>query len=254
MEFLFGLVVFLLGLVVGSFVNVVGLRLPQGEKLTGRSYCDRCAKKLTFRELIPVFSFLIQQGRCRSCKTKIFWQYPLVELGLGFWFAASFLIEIGSPSIGFSIAAWMNLGYLFFAGSIFFAIIISDIRFQIIPDKLLAILGLLTLAWLVGKALLQQDSLILGEHFLAGLAAGSFFLALWLLTRGKGMGFGDVKLAGLIGLMLGFEGAALAILASFIAGALVGLGLIIMGKKTLKSPLPFGPFLAGATLIVLLIS
>lgn len=248
MDYFLGAVVFVLGLVVGSFVNVVGLRLPQKKSILGRSQCQVCQKILTFRELIPVFSFLVQKGFCRSCGTRLSWQYPLIELGVALWFLAVWLVAPFASAYSLS-----TIFYLWLLGSILFAIIIADWHYQVIPDVLVAGLAVLAIFWLGFLYFSGQAAIGLALfHLAAGLGAGAFLLLLWAITRGQGMGLGDVKLAAALGLILGVSGTIAVLFVSFVSGALIGIGLILAGRKSLKSKISFGPFLAASTLLVLL--
>ncbi len=255
MEFFLGVVVFALGLVVGSFINVVGLRVPKNKTIFGRSRCHVCQKTLGFRELLPVFSFIWQKGVCRNCGTRLSWQYPLVELLVALWFLLSFLVVWGGFAASFFIPhSLFFIFYLWLLGAGLFAIIIADWHYQVIPDALVVVLTLTALLWLAGNWVLRDYSVTSVLHnFTAAGGAGAFIGSLWWLTKGAGMGFGDVKLAAAMGLVLGPAGVTLALFISFIVGALVGIALMLFGGKNLKSAIPFGPFLAGSTLVVMLL-
>ncbi|KKU80689.1 MAG: Prepilin peptidase [Candidatus Gottesmanbacteria bacterium GW2011_GWA1_47_8] len=221
------LLVFVLGLCVGSFANVLIDRLPKGESVWfGRSHCDHCKKTLRWFELIPLLSFVLQTGRCRRCHKKLSIQYPLVELATGFMVV---LIQ----GQAFEARQGLALGLIF---SSLLVIFVADLKYMIIPDSMIVIgiFGVL----LQGRALggLQGSAL-------SGLGAAVFFLALFLVTRGRGMGFGDVKLAFLLGLWLGFPRIIIALYLAFLTGAVVGVTLILGRKKKLKSKIAFGPFL-----------
>ena len=214
----------LFGLAVGSFLNVLIDRLPQGKNvLTGRSVCDHCGKKLRWFELVPLLSFFIQGGRCRRCHKKLSWQYPIVELAT----AVGFVIVVPSYWIIFSSLL---------------VIFVADFKYQIIPDSMI-IIGVIGVIGAVG---------VIGENVLAGIGASLFFLFLWVITRGKGMGLGDVKLAFLMGLLLGFPNIIIASYLAFLTGAGVGVILILLGKKKLKEKIAFGPFLVAGTVIAFL--
>lgn len=217
------IVLFLLGLCLGSFLNVVICRLGRGGKiLFSRSQCPRCQKVLEWFELIPVFSFVIQKGRCRRCRKKISVQYPLVELATGVLFVL----------FGFD---WLKL----FFSAVLIVVFVYDLKHYLIPDKV--IYPALAIGVIFGW-----------RNWLAFLIAGGFFLILVLVSRERWMGWGDVKLATLMGLILGWPDVLTALMIAFVSGALVGLSLILLKKKTMKSQIPFGPFLAGATIIMML--
>lgn len=232
--------VFILGLCVGSFLNVVILRLESGASFVrGRSQCPNCDHMLGWRDLLPVVSFLELGGKCRYCRRKISVQYPLVELITGLLFAVVlapvWLGEIWSPRFWF-VEAPLLLGIF----SALVVIFVFDLRNYIIPDRV--IYPALAAAFLLSFAQGVTVGLWL-DRLLAALLAGAFFLFLVIATQGKGMGGGDIKLAALMGLVLGMAGVALALFVAFLLGAAVGLWLILQGKKSLQSRLPFGPFL-----------
>ncbi|PIW90288.1 MAG: prepilin peptidase [Candidatus Nealsonbacteria bacterium CG_4_8_14_3_um_filter_40_11] len=255
---LFYLAIPLFGLVMGSFLNCIIYRLQTGESfLKGRSFCPHCRHELSWQDLIPVFSFLILKGRCRYCQKPISWQYPLVELATGI----IFLLIVWNLEFGICLefGIWNLLFYLLI--SCFLIIIfVYDLKHYIIPDAVIypaiAIAFLYQLfrmlnfvnwnlfgIWNVESGILRPIS----SAFLASL----FFLAIVFLSQGKWMGLGDVKLAFLMGLFLGFPNILVALFLAFFIGAIIGIGLIISGKRTLKSEVPFGPFLITGTFIAL---
>ncbi len=242
---MFPILIFIFGLAVGSFLNVVICRLGTKEKiLLSRSRCPHCGVVLKWYELIPVFSFLIQKGRCCYCHKKISWQYPLVEISTGSLFLLVVLNEviiIQDSLLAFRIT--FNLIIVCFLIIIF----VYDLKHYLIPDRIVFPA--------IGIALLYSLFFVpnlLFSYILSAFGAAGFFLLLFLITRGKGMGLGDVKLAFLMGLILGWPNILLALFLSFLSGAVVGIFLIVLGQKGLKSQIPFGPFLSGTTLIVLL--
>lgn len=230
---------FILGLSIGSFLNVLIDRLPKGQSLWGRSYCDHCKKKLESFDLIPVVSFINLKGKCRFCRKKISFQYPLIELLTGFVFVVGFLFAPG----GEIISRILYLGIFSTLIVIFFA----DLKYQIIPDG--ALIGFSIFSLLI--LLIKGQELV----FLKGISAGFLtmvpILFLNLVTQDKGMGFGDVKLAFLIGFLLGPIGGVAALYFAFVIGALYGSALIFTKRKTLKSKVAFGPFLVVGTVIVI---
>ncbi|MDP3991569.1 MAG: prepilin peptidase [Candidatus Colwellbacteria bacterium] len=254
------LILFILGTLIGSYLNVVSLRFSREEGFRasrkGRSHCPHCDKTLKWYELIPLLSFLIQRGKCRSCPWRISLQYPIVEL------LAGLSLVLTPWQLG-----WSPLTILWILAFLLFILIAAiDLRLGIIPDKLnilVAVLGLLVAllvyfgsgldtSFLGSYALLFQ----LGEgsfwvHRLAGAMFGLvFFGGIYLFTRGKAMGLGDVKLAGAIGFLLGWPDIALALVLAFFVGSIFAIPLLLMKRKTLKDALPFGPFIvAGVTLV-----
>lgn len=226
---------FILGLLVGSFANVLIDRLPRGESvLWGRSHCDHCKKTLRWHELIPVISFLFQWGRCRRCKKKLSPQYPLIELMTGTGFVLLYSVAVPLPAL-------VGLYILFLSLLVIF---VADLKFQIIPDSMLVVAAVATTLYLWGMQLSVRE---ISFHALTALVSFGIFYLLWLTTRGKGMGFGDVKFAPVMGLLLGFPGAVIAFYIAFLTGAFVGVILILGRNKSWKSKIAFGPFLVLGT-------
>ncbi len=225
-----------LGVFIGSFINVLIDRLPVGETvLWGRSHCDHCKKVLRWFELIPVLSFVIQRGQCRRCRKRLSIQYPIVEI------LSSFLLVFLVFHTGNSLVSL--IGYSLIAYS-FLVIFIVDLKTQIIPDSMLltSLIGIVFVFFLFSGT---PYSLPIALASASG--ASVFFLFLWFVTRGRGMGLGDVKLAFVLGLWLGYPKIVVALYLAFLTGALVGVILMLTGNKTLKSTIAFGPFLiAGA--------
>lgn len=220
---------------VGSFLNVLIDRLPKGESvLVGRSHCDWCKKNLRWYELIPLFSWIIQAGRCRRCHKRLSIQYPLIELTSGILFI-----------IGFQQT--QIIPFLFVSCSLL-VIFVADLKYQIIPDSMVVVGVLGALIGFIG----QIRPIGLLPYLASAAGAAGFFLLLWLVTRGRGMGFGDVKLAFFLGLLLGFPGIVIALYAAFLTGALVGVILILLRKKTIKGSVAFGPFLIIGAIVATL--
>jgi len=222
---------------VGSFFNVVIHRLPRGESIAfPPSHCVSCGVRLSARELIPFFSYVWQKGRCRHCGEAISLRYPLVELLTALLLGVVWYLRQGEPSL---------YAYLVFTSLL---IVISFIDFDhfLIPDQLLvAGLGVWVGLQLVWPFIAWSDALA------GGALAFALMLVIFVLARG-GMGFGDVKLAGLIGLYLGASLSLLTLVLAFVLGASVGGALLVAGLKKRKDALPFGPFLAlGAFLAML---
>jgi len=244
----FLIIFFLLGLIVGSFLNVVILRYNTGRSLAGRSGCFSCNHQLTWYELVPVISFLIQRGRCRHCGSKISRQYPLVELATGLLFALAVWRFFADP-----------LAIVFYCVilSILVVIVAYDFKHKIIPDGLAYLFIILAV---ISPAIFSWRHLLsarLGEQIIANIGVGLviflFFFALWYFSGGRAMGFGDAKLGFGLGALLGFFGALNALILSFWIGAGFGLLLVLLSqlKKihwwrwrfSFKSELPFAPFL-----------
>jgi prepilin signal peptidase PulO-like enzyme (type II secretory pathway) len=248
MSTFFYLVIFIFGLIVGSFLNCVIYRLEVGEGfLRGRSYCPYCKHQLSWPDLIPIFSFLILKGKCRYCHQKISLQYPLVELATGIIFLLVFLTYI-------HINNYTGV-YLLIISCFLIVIFVYDLKHYIIPDKIIypAIATALIFNFLPHQIFgggFNQFS-IFKFSILSAFGAALFFLVIVLISQGKWMGIGDIKLAFLMGLILGFPNILVALFLAFFIGAIIGIGLILAGKKTLKSEVPFGPFLVTGTFISL---
>ncbi len=244
------LLLFFLGLCVGSFLLVVVDRLPRGETIFfGRSHCDKCKKPLFRHDLIPFFSFIFLNGRCRFCKAELSFYYPLVELVTGVLFVLTFVMlqqRIMNYELGI-----MNLGtvlYFLFITAVLIVVFFTDLRYGIIPFLVVFPAIIVSFLFLI----LNSNFLIL-NHLLSALSAFAFFLLLFLITRGRGIGFGDVVLAFFMGLLLGFPGIIVAFYAAFLTGTFISLILILAGKKRLRgSTIPFGPFLILGTYVALL--
>lgn len=231
---------FFLGLCIGSFLNVVILRLQTKETLFfDHSRCPSCKEELGIRDLIPLVSFLFLAGRCRYCRQPISWQYPAVEFATGLLFAITGLL-FSDP---FVLTFW-----LFFIVS-FIVIITYDIKFQLIPDAILW-------PFMVGVGVYVMMSQYvsswasLPEDILASLITGGFILFLVLITKERAMGWGDVPLAFSQGLLLGYAGI-IALGLSFILGASISMALLLSGRVSLTTTVPFTPFLIAGILIVL---
>lgn len=252
--------IFVLGTIIGSFLNVLILRYNTGVSvITGRSFCFSCGKKLGFLELIPVFSFLFQAGKCRNCKSKISWQYPFVELVTGLLFLAIFFKYDGL--VGVFNDTWSLLIALATI-SVLIVITVYDAKHKIIPDGLviafsvLALLNILTDYFLMpGTA--EEIKMHLIWYLLAGPILALPLFLIWLLSKGQWMGLGDPKLVLGIGWFLGPIFGLSAIILAFWIGALYGVILIILSKFSWhglnihrKTELPFAPFLILGFLLV----
>jgi len=249
--------VFLFGLIVGSFLNVVILRYQTSRTLSGRSGCLSCGKKLQWFELLPVASFLWQRGRCRDCQSHISWQYPLVELLTGLLFALIYWHLAVRQ-----LADWPEIVFYWFIAALLIIITIYDFKHQIIPDKF--VFAFIFLALLQPIILLKNPILLnLGWGVVGGLVTALPLFVLWVISKGRWLGFGDVKLAIGVGLLLGWQFGLSALVLAFWLGALIGLFLIAWGKTqlwrkgksyTMKSEVPFAPFLILGFWLVFLFS
>src|SRR3989344_5798901 len=227
--------IFILGLVIGSFLNAVIFRLKKNEQfIKGRSKCLFCKKELKPRDLIPVVSFIFLKGRCRFCQKRISWQYPLLELATGLLFLIGYFYY---PAAG---QPFNYLAYLSF--SCFLIVIFTyDLKYYLILDKvsLTALLVAFLANFLLGR---DPLNLLLGAVLVAG-----FFLSQFLISKGKRIGGGDIRLGLVMGAMLGWPLVLVALFLAYIIGAIIGLWLIVLKKKAWGSQLPFGTFLAAAT-------
>jgi len=223
----------IIGLVLGSFYNVVGLRVPMKKSVVRpRSHCMKCNNILTAIELIPVFSYLMQGGKCRNCKAPISPIYPLVELLTGILFAFSPFI------VGWNI----NLLICYVLISLLVIITVSDLAYMIIPDKILIIFASIFLLLQFTISERAWIDVLLGAIIGFGLL---FFIA--FISKG-GMGGGDVKLFALLGFVLGVKLVLLAFFFAVLSGALFGMLFLLLGVVKKRQPVPFGPFIAFGTL------
>ena len=258
METLLGLSFFIFGSIIGSFLNVVILRFRSGRGLGGRSLCFTCGKTLTSFELVPIASFLTQRGRCINCHAKISWQYPTVEALTGLLFT---LLFFRFEYLLFTVPLLFVIVFAYAAFIVCLLIVLSvyDIKHQILPDSLSMLFAAVAF---VGMFFWKGDALILhvpsAWHLVAGIVLAAPFGLLWLASRGKWMGLGDAKLMLGIGWLLGLSAGAAAIMLSFWIGALFSVFFLLVvslrGKSgfSMKTAIPFGPFLALGTVIVML--
>jgi leader peptidase (prepilin peptidase)/N-methyltransferase len=257
MAYIYSAYFFIFGLLVGSFLNCVIYRLEEKKSpLEGRSFCPKCKHTLRWYDLFPLLSFLTLRGKCRYCKSKISWQYPLVEISTALIFLLIFNFSaFGGPTAGWQF--YLNLIttlYLFITASLLIIIFVYDLKHSIIPDKILfPAIGIVFLYNLILNSLAYRQAgkfLILNSLFSA-FGAMAFFLLIFLISKGKWMGFGDVKLAFFMGLFLGYPNVLVALFLAFFFGAIIGVGLILAKKKDFKSEVPFGPFLIAGTFMAL---
>jgi len=228
----------LTGLAAGSFVGVVADRVPRGRSIAaGRSHCDGCGEMIAAYDNVPLVSWLLLRGRCRTCQAPISVRYPLVELALGALYLATFLVLRGDP-------AELALGLVFVTALA--AITLTDLELHLIPNRILLAATVIGLAIVV-----PTDPGSLPERAIAAAAAGGGLL-LVAIAYPRGMGMGDVKLAAVMGLYLG-RAVAPALLVAFAAGALVAVAMLARdGSAARKRKIPFGPFLAFGGVVGLL--
>lgn len=228
------LLLFVLGLLVGSFLSVLIYRFHTGESgwVGGRSMCPHCHKKLSAKELIPVISYFYQGGKCRKCKKKISWHYPLLEISTGLIFVA----------VGMAGLTPLPL-YLVFASILTF-IFFYDLLYLEIPDEVM--IPSIVIAFL-GTFL--QTSVSVWDGLLGAGVLVLFFLVQIILSRGRWLGGGDLRIGAFMGLILGFKLSLLALFIGYLIGAIVSMLLIATGKATRKTMIAFGPFLVLGTFV-----
>ncbi len=262
---LFAVLAFMFGTIIGSFLNVVALRYNTGKSVGGRSSCFSCGKTLEWYELVPVISYFILRGRCSKCGSKISPQYPLVECTTGLLFLGIFLkyspMLLTAPFLSYFI---LPVAISAIVASILMVIVVYDIEHTIIPDGL--VYAFIAIGALIRIYMLVASGFSMGEiwNTLAGLFFFTFFFLLWFVSKGTWMGFGDAKLVLGIGLYLGLSEGLSALFLAFWIGSAYGLVLIFLralgkgktrlfgtGKEiTMKSEIPFAPFLVIGLLLV----
>jgi len=215
--------------------------------MMGRSFCPKCKHQISWYENIPVFSFLFLRGKCRHCKKKISWQYPLVELTVGILFVVVFLFNF--QFFNFSILTF-NSQFLTFVRDLFFVsimivIFIYDLKYYLILDRIT----------LPAIFIIAVSNIFLGynwQYLLIGaLVGGGFFLAQFLVSKGRWIGGGDIRLGVLMGVMFSWPMILLSLFLSYILGSIISIFLVIFGKKKMDSQVPFGIFLTSASIVTL---
>jgi leader peptidase (prepilin peptidase) / N-methyltransferase len=242
---IFYLFIFVTGLFIGSFLGVLVDRLPKKRQIiSGRSSCEFCSKELEWYELIPVVSFVLQRGKCKKCRHDLSLFYPAIELTTGILFAITYMFLIQNSEISIQ-----DLSFYLFIVSSLIVIFFTDLKYGIIPNKIIFSAILVTLVWSF-----INNSLIV-NHLLTATFASLFLIVISLLyyfiRKKESLGGGDIKMAFLMGLVLGFPDIVTAFYIAFLTGAAYSLILILWGKLKLKDAIPFGPFLVLGTLISL---
>jgi leader peptidase (prepilin peptidase)/N-methyltransferase len=241
---------FALGTIIGSFLNVVAFRYGTKKDLGGRSSCMVCTQQLKWYELIPIVSYVMLSGKCRTCRAKISSQYPYVESITGLLFALIFMKFMTVLEISPVIFVILFTFYAFMFSTLV-VISVYDMRHKMIPDKLVFLFSGLSLLWaVIVSGLLGSDYLGMVVNILAGPILALPFALLWFMSRGKWIGFGDAKLAVGMGWFLGLAGGVSAIALGFWIGALVSIALLLVSKFaknrikiTRHTEIPFAPFL-----------
>lgn len=235
MEALLYTYIFVLGIVLGSFYNVVGLRVPVKKSIVKpRSHCPNCGHELAWWELIPVFSYFFVKGRCHSCHVKISPIYPTFELATGILFL------FATYKVGFTPELIVSVTLI----SLLVIVFVADYHYMLIPNKIL--LFFMPILF-IERLFISEESYV--SMFL-GLTIGfliPYFIA--VISKG-GMGGGDIKLFAVLGFVLGWKQLLLAFFLSTLYGAIIGGFLLATKKKSRKEPIPFGPFIVLGTLTV----
>jgi prepilin signal peptidase PulO-like enzyme (type II secretory pathway) len=282
---------FLIGLFLGSLVLCIAERSLTDETFFGRSYCDHCKKTLSWVDLIPILSFTINRGKCRQCGHKLSKNYLLSEIFMGLIIALQFyfifvqnnlsLEYFASLSIFDRMIFFFEISFQIYIVSVFAILFVTDFKKYLLPNRITYPAMGITIAYLVVDTLLHIYALytsikmsLIGEYLLpphsnyfymhafdllnpltygiiSAFGAAGFFWLLIFGSRGRGMGGGDLKLAFLMGLVLGFPNIVVAIMLSFILGSLYAIALIVLKRKKFGQTIPFGPFLSIGSLIVL---
>ncbi len=256
------LFIFILGLVLGSFVNALEYRVEKNISIGGRSFCPKCKHLLAWYDLVPVFSWIGLGGKCRYCKEPISAQYPIVEVISGFSLvimAFSYGIAgriqsllIGTP-VGIYYAFLLLLGAAI-VSTVLILVALHDYKtgyvlsgYVYLAAAVALVLAVYTVDGFAGWQVLQL-------YIYTALGAALPFGLIWAVSRGKWMGAGDIELAFLIGLLLGWPGTIISMYFSFIVGSVVGLLLVLNKRTKLKSEISFGPFLIAGVYFALLFS
>lgn len=260
MIYFFSFIIFIFGLSVGSFLNVVIDRLIKNQSLLGRSRCDYCWRKIAWYDLIPVLSFFLLKGKSRCCHKKISWQYTIVELltGISFFLIFNFQFSIFNE---FSIYQFLKLFFLLGVISCLIVIFFSDAKYHLISDYVLwsffgfsfiyKIVVVISAKNGVLFEILKQVQNDIFFSFLSGLIVCLPIFLIYYLSKEKAMGLGDVYLTFIIGFLLGWKAGFLALYIGVLVGGLTSLFLIIFKKSKLKSKIAFGPFLVIGILIMI---
>lgn len=235
MEAIICVFIFVIGLCLGSFYNVVGLRIPKKESIVlPGSHCVNCNYELKAYDLIPVFSFLFLKGKCRRCQTTLSWMYPMMELVTGVAFVWSYLMSDN----------WLTFGFWALLISVMVVLTVSDLAYHLVPDKIL----LAVFPILVPLGIWVSDE-AMGSHLLGGAIFFGGLLFIAFITKG-GMGGGDIKLFGLLGLTLGLTNTFVVFILACFTGAIVGYIIKFVKKGT--KVIPFVPYIAIGVFFTLL--
>ncbi len=273
------ILVFVSGLFFGSFLNLVSDRVTKGKSvLFGRSQCDHCKKPLGAKNLIPVVSYILQRGKCAKCHKKISFYYPFSEILTGLAFVGAAVSA--RITVLVNVSTIFTFIYLLGVASFFIILLLTDMKERVIPNKIIYPAIIFVFSFLIlsaviyfymyyiqlkadtfGQYLLDAgimkvqilNSLVsLGILILSSLVISAFFAFLVWITKGRGMGAGDIRLGFLIGLFNGYPFNFIAIFLGFVLGALVSLVLVVLKKKTMKDTIAFGPFLILGSVVAMI--
>lgn len=251
MEIFLLVLAFIFGVMIGSFLNVLIIRLPNDETIYGRSHCTSCRHQLSLLDLIPLFSYLFLFGKCRYCKAKISARYFVIEIITGVLFAFSYWLI--SPVV---LTDLVTLLFYWISISVLICVFVIDLEHFIILDNIIFPGAICLLLLNLVTVFLNTDSILSFSNLFvlsvcAGLIAALPFFLVWFVSKGNWMGFGDVKLALFLGVCLGLPNIFIGLMLSVLLGGLVSCILLAFTKSTLKTQLPFGTFLSVGTLITL---
>jgi leader peptidase (prepilin peptidase)/N-methyltransferase len=245
------IIILMAGLIVGSFLNVVIARMDELETIVNtRSHCPKCKKVLNWYDMVPLLSFMLLRRKCRNCKEKISWQYPIVELLTGLAFVGVYyFIGLNAPE-GWLIP--VSIVYMLLAACLI-VIFFYDLLHYLIPEEIVwpavALVVIFTIVYSFNgsnEGWAGLEKMVLGGVIGAGVPA-----ILAVPSKGKWMGYGDISLGGLLGLILGYPMVVLGLFLAFVSGGIIGAGLIFAKVKEYKSAVPFGPFLIAGTFAAL---
>ncbi len=244
------IVVFVFGATIGSFLNVVIWRMPREEQITsGRSHCPFCSKTLQPRDLIPILSFIMQRGRCRYCKKRISYRYPVIEFVVASLFLITFWVSVPVDAL-----SWFLVLKIFFVIGAMTAVFVIDFEHYLILDRIvlpatIIILVMHLITDLTGGQGWVESQTLSG---IIGAVAGYLpFYLLWKFSSGKWMGLGDAKFGLFLGATFGFPLVWLCFFLAFFVGSVVAVPLLLFKTKRMSSKIPFGTFLAIAGLLTL---
>ncbi len=241
------IILFLFGLVFGSFLNVLIYRVPLRRSLRGRSHCVVCNKQIRATDLIPVLSYLLLRGKCRHCHGSISFRYPLIELISGVFFVVSFFLFIGD-----GLAVWL---FCLFLIELFIVILCTDARDFLIPHPLVLTGLFASFAYGFFEFFVSSQkifNIISFQHIATALLVFLILGSLWYISRGRWFGFGDITLLTLIAFIFGMTGFLVIWYLAVMTGAIFSIIMLALGKLNRKSPIPFGSFLSANAILVIL--